>query len=97
MSLLLGRTSFGDIANKGNTLSRDEAATLFNDWVLNTRLQLHMKQVAYLMKCWAAENERLGDAYAELVQPQGRGEATRHWQDFQDSFKSGIDGRAKCA
>ena len=62
MSLLLGRTSFGDIANKGNTLSKDEAATLFSDWVLNTRLQLHMKQVAHLMKCWAAEKEQLDEA-----------------------------------
>ena len=62
MSLLLGRTSFGDIVNKGNTLSRDEAATLFNEWVLNARLKLHMKQVAHLMKCWAAEKEQLDEA-----------------------------------
>ena len=62
MSLLLGRTSFGDVANKGNTLTSDEAATLFNDWVLNARLQLHMKQIAHLMKCWAAEKERLDEA-----------------------------------
>jgi len=61
MSLLLGRTNFGDIANKGNTLSRAEAETLFNEWVLNPRLQLHMKQVAYLMKCWAKEKEGLND------------------------------------
>ena len=62
MSLLLNRTIFGDVANQGNTLSREEAETLFYEWVLNSRLQLHMKQVAYLMKCWAAENEQLDEA-----------------------------------
>jgi predicted hydrolase (HD superfamily) len=62
MSLLLNRTSFGDAANHGNTLSRAEAEALFYEWVLNSRLQLHMKQVAYLMKCWAAEKERLDEA-----------------------------------
>ena len=62
MSLLLGRTNFGDNANNGNTLSREEAENLFNEWVLNPRLKLHMKQVAYLMKSWAKEKEGLNDA-----------------------------------
>ncbi|MEO5892481.1 MAG: HD domain-containing protein [Ferruginibacter sp.] len=62
MSLQLNRINFGDAANKGNTLSRAEAEALFNGWVLNTRLQLHMKQVAYLMRCWAAEKEQLDEA-----------------------------------
>lgn len=62
MSLLLNRLDFGDIANKGKTLSRAEAMDLFYAWVLNERLQLHMKQVAYLMKCWAAEKEHLDEA-----------------------------------
>lgn len=57
MSLHLGRNTFGNAANMGNLLSREEANKLFNDWVMNERLQLHMKQVAYLMKCWAAEKE----------------------------------------
>jgi predicted hydrolase (HD superfamily) len=61
MSLLLNRTNFGDAANRGNTLSRTEADTLFQEWVLNSRLQLHMRQVAYLMKCWAAEKEQLDE------------------------------------
>ena len=61
MSLLLNRNNFGDPANKGNTLSRTDAEKLFYDWVLNPRLQLHMKQVAYLMKNWAAEKEQLDD------------------------------------
>ncbi|MEO5891219.1 MAG: HD domain-containing protein [Ferruginibacter sp.] len=62
MSLQLNRTNFGDIANKGNTLSRSEAEVLFQAWVLNERLQLHMKQVAYLMRCWARERENQDEA-----------------------------------
>ncbi len=61
MSLQLNRTQFGNILNKGNVLSRVEAESLFNEWVVNPRLKLHMKQVAYLMKCWAAEKEQLND------------------------------------
>lgn len=55
MSLHLGRTNFGHPANKGNVLTREEAETLFHEWVLNPRLKLHMRQVGHLMKCWAAE------------------------------------------
>lgn len=62
MSLLLNRNSFGNAADKGNTLSRAEAEKLFYEWVINPRLQLHMKQVAYLMKSWAAEKENLDAA-----------------------------------
>ncbi len=62
MSLLLGRNSFGNAADKGNVLSKEEAETLFNEWVLNPRLQLHMKQVAALMKNWAKEKEALNDS-----------------------------------
>lgn len=62
MSLLLNRNTFGDIANRGNVLTKEEAAQLLNDWVLNDRLRLHMKQVARLMKTWAAEKEKLNEA-----------------------------------
>lgn len=62
MSLKLNRTEFGNDANKGNVLSREDAMQLFNDWVRNERLQLHMKQVAHLMKCWAKEKELLDEA-----------------------------------
>ena len=55
MSIHLGRTTFGNIANKENVLSKEEAEEIFSTWVLNPKLQLHMKQVAYLMKCWTAE------------------------------------------
>ena len=57
MSLLLNRTTFGDPANKGKTLSKEEAYSLLNEWVLNDRLRLHMLQVAHLMKSWAEEKE----------------------------------------
>ena len=62
MSLLLNRSYFGNEANKGNTLSKQEAENLFNEWVINSRLKLHMKQVAQLMKHWAAEKENLNEA-----------------------------------
>ncbi len=62
MSLHLGRTNFGDPANKGNVLSRQEAETLFHEWVLNPRLKLHMRQVGHLMKSWAAEKLNADEA-----------------------------------
>ena len=62
MSLLLHRIQFGNPDNAGNVLSREEATTLLNDWVKNERLLLHMKQVAHIMKCWAAEKEGLDEA-----------------------------------
>ncbi len=62
MSLLLGRNTFGNAADAGNTLSREEAEKLLTEWVINPRLQLHMKQVAALMKSWAKEKEGLDEA-----------------------------------
>jgi predicted hydrolase (HD superfamily) len=59
MSLNLGRTTFGDPANKNNALSPEETDKLLNEWVLNPKLLLHMKQVGTLMKCWAKEKEQL--------------------------------------
>jgi predicted hydrolase (HD superfamily) len=58
MSLLLNRNDFGDAANGGNVLSKDEANQLLNDWVVNDKLRTHMKQVAHLMRSWAAEREQ---------------------------------------
>ena len=55
--LNLGRTQFGDIANTGRLMSMEEARQLLGEWVANERLQLHMKQVAALMKAWAIEKE----------------------------------------
>ena len=62
MSLQLNKTTFGNPADKGNVLTRKEAETLLNEWVLNERLKLHMKQVAHLMKSWADEKEQLNEA-----------------------------------
>jgi len=62
MSLLLHRSEFGNTANAGKVLSRESAHQLLHEWVTNERLQLHMKQVAHLMKCWAAEKENLNEA-----------------------------------
>jgi len=61
MSLQLNRTEFGDPKNAGNTMSREVATELFTSWVKNERLQLHMKQVAHLMKSWAEEKEGLDE------------------------------------
>ena len=55
--LHLGRTQFGDAANAGNLMGMEEAHQLLGEWVPNERLQLHMKQVAALMKTWATERE----------------------------------------
>jgi len=60
-SHLLGRSEFGNPANRGNVISREAAYDLLNDWVKNDRLRLHMRQVAYLMKCWAKEKEQLDE------------------------------------
>ena len=64
MSLQLNRSVFGDPANAGNVLPREEAVALLNAWVLNDRLKLHMHQVAHLMKCWAIEKRGADEAEA---------------------------------
>lgn len=61
MSLHLGRNQFGHPENKGNTLSPAQAMELFQNWVLNPKLKVHMQQVAHLMKAWAAEKEKLDE------------------------------------
>lgn len=53
----LGRSSFGDPKNAGNLITIEEAHQLLSEWVPNERLQLHMKQVAAVMKAWAMEKE----------------------------------------
>lgn len=61
MSLMLNRSQFGSVENKGNVLTRKEANELLDQWVLNDRLKLHMKQVAHLMASWAKEKEQLSE------------------------------------
>lgn len=53
----LGRTTFGNAANTGNVLTKEEALNLLNEWVTNERLRLHMKQVGAVLKAWAIEKE----------------------------------------
>jgi predicted hydrolase (HD superfamily) len=60
----LGRSTFGDPANKGNVLSKEDALQLLHEWVENERLRLHMKQVATVMKAWALERENLSEEEA---------------------------------
>jgi len=61
MTYKLNRSEFGDPKNSGNVLSKDDANQLLVDWVKNERLQLHMKQVAHLMKCWAEQVEKMNE------------------------------------
>ena len=60
----LGRSTFGDSKNAGNLMSIEEATAVLNEWVPNERLQLHMKQVAAVMKAWAIEKEHADDQTA---------------------------------
>ena len=60
----LGRTQFGDPANKDTVLPEQEALNLLNEWVENERLRLHMKQVGTVMKAWALEKEKLSQKEA---------------------------------
>ena len=55
--LALGRSTYGDPANKGNFPTLEEAHALLAEWVPNERLRLHMKQVGAVMKAWALERE----------------------------------------
>ena len=56
-NLHLGRTQFGDPSNAGRLMELEEAHQILKEWVPNEKLQLHMKQVAALMKVWAIERE----------------------------------------
>jgi predicted hydrolase (HD superfamily) len=71
MSLMLNRSAFGNPVNKGNLLTRDAALQLFHEWVLNPKLQVHMLQVANLMKCWAKEKEALDEQQQWMWEQSG--------------------------
>lgn len=62
MSMLLGRDVFGRVEDAGNVIPMPEAEKILEEWVLNPRLQLHMRQVAHLMKMWAKEKEDMEEA-----------------------------------
>jgi len=61
MTHVFNRAHFGKDINKENAPSIDDANQLLNDWVKNDRLKLHMKQVAHVMKNWAAKKEGLDE------------------------------------
>ncbi len=61
MSLKLNRSVFGNEINKGNAPTLEDANNILNDWVKNERLKLHMRQVGYVMKSWAAKKENLNE------------------------------------
>ena len=52
---LLHRNSFGNPADAGHLMTREEAMALLEEWVPNERLRLHMKQVGAVMRAWAIE------------------------------------------
>lgn len=71
MSLQLGRSEFGNPADKDNVLTREEANAILNEWVKNDKLLLHMKQVGVLMYQWAKQKENLDEASAWKWQMAG--------------------------
>lgn len=52
-SLILNRKSFGNPINIGNTMSKENAFILLNEWVKNDKLKVHMIQVGHLMRRFA--------------------------------------------
>lgn len=52
-SLFLNRTTFGNQQNTGIVLTKSEAKSLLDDWVINEKLKVHMKQVGHLMHAFA--------------------------------------------
>ena len=61
MTYKFDRSDFGNKINKDNAPTSDEATQLLNDWVKNDKLKLHMRQVAQVMKSWAAKKENLDE------------------------------------
>src|SRR6187399_3053294 len=82
--LALGRSSFGDPANKGKLLSHSAALALLEDWVPNQRLRLHMKQVGAVMKAWALEREGADELTARKWEQAGLLHDA-DWEKFPDS------------
>jgi predicted hydrolase (HD superfamily) len=60
----LNRATFGNPANTGNVMPAQEATDFLKSWVANERLQLHMKQVAAVMRAWAIEKVGADEAEA---------------------------------
>lgn len=71
MSLLLGRSTFGNPANLGNLLPPDQANALLEEWVPNEKLRMHMRQVGAVMQAWAIEKEGADELTARKWQQAG--------------------------
>jgi predicted hydrolase (HD superfamily) len=82
-SLNLGRTEFGNKANAGRLMPIDEAKEMLKDWVPNEKLQLHMMQVAALMKAWAQEKENADPHTAQAWELAGLLHDA-DWEKFPD-------------
>jgi predicted hydrolase (HD superfamily) len=83
MPHLLGRSVFGDPANRGNLISLEEAHALLNEWVPNERLRLHMRQVAAVMKAWAIRKENADELTARKWELAGLLHDA-DWEKFPD-------------
>jgi len=70
-NLDLGRTQFGDPSNAGRLMDLEEAHQMLKEWVPNEKLQLHMRQVAALMKAWAVEREEADTQTAQAWELAG--------------------------
>ena len=79
----LNRQEFGNPANTGNILSQQAANELLQTWVPNERLQLHMKQVAAVMKAWAIEKEAADELTANKWEQAGLLHDA-DWEKFPD-------------
>ena len=79
----LGRSVFGDPANAGNLMPRNEAQALLEEWVPNEKLRLHMKQVAAVMKAWAIEKENADELTARKWELAGLLHDA-DWEKFPD-------------
>lgn len=79
----LGRDVFGDPADTGKLMSLEDATALLNEWVPNERLQLHMKQVAAVMKAWAIQKENADELTARKWELAGLLHDA-DWEKFPD-------------
>ena len=79
----LGRDVFGDPADTGKLMSVEDATALLNEWVPNERLQLHMKQVAAVMKAWAIQKENADELTARKWELAGLLHDA-DWEKFPD-------------
>ena len=61
MTYVFTRSVFGNEINRDNAPTSEEAHLLLDNWVLNDRLKLHMRQVGHVMKSWAAKKENLDE------------------------------------